>query len=143
MSTYLLDVNVLIAILDAQHVAHQRAKQWFEALGASQWLTSPTTQNGAIRILGNPKYSSDITPSRVIQSLHILTRRGTHRFIADSVSMLDPEIIAPDRLLSHSQITDSYLLALAAEHDASLATFDKRLVTSAVQSEQKRIYLIL
>lgn len=34
MSTYLLDVNVLIAMLDAQHVAHQRAKQWFEALEA-------------------------------------------------------------------------------------------------------------
>ena len=39
-----------------------------------------------------------------------------------------------ERLLASSQVTDTYLLHLAASNDALLATFDTRIVTTAVPS---------
>jgi hypothetical protein len=39
MSRYLLDVNVLIALIDANHVHHDRAHKWFAAEGAHAWAT--------------------------------------------------------------------------------------------------------
>nr|WP_280954044.1 hypothetical protein [Mesorhizobium sanjuanii] len=38
--TFLLDVNVLIALIDPGHVAHDDAHQWFESTGHSSWATS-------------------------------------------------------------------------------------------------------
>lgn len=77
-----------------------------------------------------------------MRSLRILLTRGQHQFVSDSISILDPDIVDSNHLLSHNQTTDTYLLALAAAHNASLATFDKRLVTTAALSEKKRVYLI-
>jgi len=77
-----------------------------------------------------------------MKSLRILLTRGQHQFVSDSISILDPDIVDSNHLLSHNQITDTYLLALAAAYNASLATFDRRLVTAAVRSEKKSVYLI-
>ena len=35
----LLDVNVLIALLDADHIHHHRARDWLEANESSGWAT--------------------------------------------------------------------------------------------------------
>jgi len=133
---------VIIAIIDAQHVDHRRAKGWFESTDDLHWLSCPITQNGVIRILSNPRYSASITLSRAMRSLRILLTRGQHQFVSDSISILDPDIVDSNHLLSHNQTTDTCLLALAAAHNASLATFDKRLVATAVLSEKKSVYLI-
>ena len=52
MSVYLLDVNVLIALIDPNHVHHDRAHQWFAAEGVHAWATCATTENGLLRIVG-------------------------------------------------------------------------------------------
>jgi predicted nucleic acid-binding protein len=54
--TFLLDVNVLIALIDPGHVAHDDAHQWFSSRGAADWATCPITENGVIRIVGHPRY---------------------------------------------------------------------------------------
>jgi predicted nucleic acid-binding protein len=54
--TFLLDVNVLIALIDPGHVAHDDAHAWFQAEGQAGWSTCPLTENGVVRIVGNPKY---------------------------------------------------------------------------------------
>ena len=41
----LLDVNVLIALIDPQHVHHERSHRWFQAHGGHGWATCPLTQN--------------------------------------------------------------------------------------------------
>ncbi|MBW9095524.1 hypothetical protein JNB62_17730 [Microbacterium jejuense] len=51
----------------------------------------------------------------------------------DVVSLLDSSVHI-ERLLASSQVADTYLLHLAASNDAQLATFDTRIVTSAVPS---------
>ena len=49
----LLDVNALIALVDAQHVHHDLAHHWFSRHAPAGWATSPLTQNALLRILGN------------------------------------------------------------------------------------------
>ena len=51
----LLDVNVLIALLDAGHASHSAALRWFSANAAAGWASCPITQNGCVRILSHPK----------------------------------------------------------------------------------------
>ena len=61
--------------------------------------------------------------------------------LPDTVSLLDSSVHT-ERLLASSQVTDTYLLHLAASNDAMLATFDTRIVTSAVPSGAKVVFEI-
>lgn len=140
MTAHLLDVNVVIALLDPLHVHHDRAHRWFAAR-EGVWHTSPTVQNGVVRVISNPKYPNSQPPPVVLASLASIAARPDHAFLADSVSLLDGSVHT-ERLLSSTQVTDSYLLHLAASHDASLATFDTRIVTSAVPSGAKAVFHI-
>jgi uncharacterized protein len=132
VSGYLLDINVIIALIDPSHVHHDRAHAWFDATGRHDWLSCPLTENGAVRIVSHPRYSNHQSPVTVIDSVRSLTGVGNHRFVPDEVSLLDPKMVDAEALLSSGQITDSYLLALAVQAGAHLATFDTKLVTSAV-----------
>ena len=46
----LLDVNVLIALLDAGHIHHRLATDWLVAHLDQGWASCPLTQNGCMRI---------------------------------------------------------------------------------------------
>lgn len=54
----LLDVNVLIALLDADHSLHERATQWWMRHARNGWASCPITQNGCIRIMSHPGYAN-------------------------------------------------------------------------------------
>jgi uncharacterized protein len=129
----LLDVNVLITLLSRKHDHHHRARTCFESEGHRNWLTCPTTQNVAIRIMSGARFSNaTVTPGNMIGSVQSLTSIGNHRFIPDDVSLLDNSLVNPSRMLASKQVTDIYLLALAARNGATLATFDHRISTDAV-----------
>jgi Predicted nucleic acid-binding protein, contains PIN domain len=53
----LLDVNLLIALLDPDHVFHERAHAWLSSHAAPGVATCPLTENGLVRILSHPSYS--------------------------------------------------------------------------------------
>jgi toxin-antitoxin system PIN domain toxin len=143
MSGYLLDVNVLVALVDPAHVEHEPAHEWFARLGQKSWATSPITENGLIRIVGNPRYpNSPGTPAAVASILRELRALPGHSFWADDVTLLDPERVDCTKILDHSQVTDCYLLALAVAHDAELATFDRRMVVDPVTGGRKALHLI-
>lgn len=61
----LLDVNLLVALFDPDHVHHEVAHDWFSDHRADGWATCPVTENGCIRVLGNPKYVA--TPLRAAE----------------------------------------------------------------------------
>jgi hypothetical protein len=133
VTRFLLDVNVLIALIDPAHVQHDRAHDWFAAKGKKAWATCPLTENGVLRIVGHPRYpSSPGTPAAVAELMAILLALGGHEFWPDDLSLLDQKRIDSARLLDSGQVTDSYLLALARAHNGELATFDRHLVTDAV-----------
>lgn len=138
MKPFLLDVNVLIALVDPTHVHHDRAHAWFAGPAREHWISSPTTQNGVIRIVSHPKYPNAQPVPVVLESVESLTRVGHHRFEADAVSLLDAGVTRAN-LLSSSQVTDTYLVRLAVALDATLATFDRRIVTTAVPHAESAV----
>lgn len=141
--TYLLDVNVLIALIDPAHVQHDAAHDWFAKLGKKSWATCPLTENGVMRIIGHPRYpNSPGTPAAVTQLMTGLCVLPGHKFWPDDISLLDAGKIDASRILSSAQVTDSYLLALACTHGGKLATFDRRLVVDAVRGGVKALHLI-
>ena len=141
MSAFLLDVNALIALLDPTHVHHDRAHGWFGGPGKEGWISSPTTENGTVRVVSHPKYSNAQPVKVVLESLESLTRVGNHRFVPDAVSLLGAGVVR-ENLLSSAQVTDTYLVQLAVSLGARLATFDARIVTSAVPNAEGSVFLI-
>jgi toxin-antitoxin system PIN domain toxin len=140
---FLLDVNVLVALLDPAHVRHDDSHQWFASIGRRAWATCPLTQNALLRILGNSRYpNAPGTPATVAEILSEIVALPGHHFWGDDISLMDGKKVDTARLLISSQITDSYLLALAHAHNGQLATFDRRLITDAVHGGPKALYLI-
>jgi len=45
VTRFLLDINVLIALIDPAHIQHDRAHEWFETKGKKTWATCPLTEN--------------------------------------------------------------------------------------------------
>jgi toxin-antitoxin system PIN domain toxin len=125
------DVNVLLAIAWPNHQFHAAA---ITALSSrNRWATCALTQLGFIRLSSNPAV--------------IATAKSPHEaaglladFVADSLHVYLDSLPAPAskdcreafaRLLGHQQVTDAYLLRLAAANGAVLVTFDRRLESVA------------
>ena len=106
----LLDVNVLIALIDPQHVHHEPSHRWFQAHGGDGWATCPLTQNALLRILGNPRYpNSPGGPAVVMSFLQELLAHPAHVFWPDALSWQATGVFEAEALLHHGQITDTYL----------------------------------
>lgn len=141
--TYLLDINVLIALIDPAHVAHEDAHAWFAASGHASWATCPITENGVLRILGNPKYpNSPGSPAIVAGIVRKLRELPGHTFWPEDFSLVGSDIVDAARILTTGQVTDTYLLALARARDGRLATFDRRLAVDAVKEGKATLHLI-
>ena len=124
--SFLLDVNLLIALTDSAHVDHDAAHSFFKNEGCASWITTPFTESGFVRVLSNPAYPScQLTVSEAIDHLRMFCAHEGHRFIPDSLPIA--ENVAQRHLQGHRQITDAYLLALAVKNDCVLVTFDKRI----------------
>ncbi|MBV8206997.1 MAG: PIN domain-containing protein [Acidobacteria bacterium] len=143
MTSFLLDINVLIALIDPGHVLHDRAHEWFELKGHRAWATCPLTENGVLRIVGHPRYpNTPGSPAAVAELLVSLRALPGHAFWPDDVSLLEAKNVNAERLLDSAHVTDTYLLALARVHNGELASFDQRLVTSAVSEGARALHLI-
>jgi hypothetical protein len=129
----LLDVNVLVALFDPDHVHHEAAHSWFAAHRDAGWATCPLTENGLIRILSNPAYGGALeTPAALVRRLEAFCASGGHVFWADEVSLRDSSLFERTAPATHRQVTDVYLLGLAQRKGGRLATFDGRIPWTAV-----------
>jgi toxin-antitoxin system PIN domain toxin len=120
----LLDVNVLIALLDADHLHHTRASAWLSENIAAGWASCAITQNGCVRIMSQPGYPNALPTAQVAQRLRDATDTAFHHFVPGDLSLLDVEHFDATQLLGHRQVTDAYLLGLAVRHDLRFVTFD-------------------
>jgi uncharacterized protein len=134
----LLDVNVLIALLDADHSLHARAIAWFSVSAKEGWASCPITQNGCVRIMSHPRYSNPLPVRAVIQRLGEAVKSDHHHeFWPDDISLLDTKIADPARIHGPRQLTDLYLLALAVGHGGKFVTFDASIPLDAVKHAEK------
>jgi toxin-antitoxin system PIN domain toxin len=140
--TFLLDVNVLIALVDAVHIDHNRAHDWFSASASHSWATCPLTENGVLRILSSARYPSPRSPAAIAESMLQLQKIPGHTFWPDDITLLDSDRVDITRLATTAQVTDSYLLALAVAHHGRFATFDRRLISIAVHNGTQALHII-
>ncbi len=134
----LVDVNVLVALFDPDHVHHDLAHDWFAEDGATGWATCPLTENGFIRVVSNPRYRPDAsTASAAIERLRKFCASGRHHFWAESVSLRDPSLFVPAEIRGHRQLTDVYLLGLARRMGGRLATFDRTISVATVKGAKQ------
>jgi toxin-antitoxin system PIN domain toxin len=139
--TYLLDVNVLIAMIDPAHIHHSIARDWFFTEACHAWATCPLVENGAVRIISRSGYgNSPGDPATTIAVLDSWRIKPGHEFWPDDISLLDPFVFDRQAITSHRQITDTYLLALAKKHDGCLATFDRRLSLAGVPNSARCLF---
>lgn len=134
----LLDVNVLIALLDAGHAHHARATEWLAAELHHGWASCPLTQNGCLRIMSQPGYPSPLPVRAVAERLAQAAAHPSHAFLPDDYSLLDGMTIDWSRVLGHRQITEAYLLGLAVRHGCRFVTFDARVPVAVIPGATDR-----
>lgn len=129
----LLDVNVLVALFDPDHVHHDTAHDWFADSRGRGWATCPLTENGVVRILSNLSYSPAAEPpARIVDRLRAFCASGDHVFWEDDISLREASRFVADASISHRKITDIYLLGLARRYGGRLASFDRTIPLAAV-----------
>jgi toxin-antitoxin system PIN domain toxin len=117
--TALLDANVLIALVVAEHVHHDAAADWLSGSDGA-FATCPITQGSLVRFLlraGHPAAAA----RDVVSSVEAADR---HEFWHDDVSFVDVEF---GGVVGHRQVTDAYLAQLARSRNGQLATLDSGL----------------
>jgi toxin-antitoxin system PIN domain toxin len=139
----LLDVNVLIALFDADHTLHESALRWFDANAREGWATCPLTQNGFLRVMAQPGYQNPLPVNAVAARLREAAAHPHHEFWADDVTILDERAVDTTRIHGPKQLTDVYLLSLAVSRNGRLVTFDRSLPLAAVVKAQKKHLLVI
>jgi uncharacterized protein len=127
-TTYLLDVNVLLALFDPHHIAHDLVHGWMESIANFRWASCPITENGFIRIVTSPKYTNiHSTTEEAISRLSEFMEGTQHYFWSDSLSFTDSKYFSFIKPCGSKQLTDIYLVGLAHKNKGKLATLDKRI----------------
>ena len=142
--TALLDVNVLLALFDPEHVHHDIAHDWFAESCTGRWASCPVTENGFLRTANVAAQKSDFVPTAsLIDHLRRFQAAGRHEFWNDDVSVLDEARFEARRIHGNRQITDVYLLGLAVAHNGQLVTFDARIQLAAVKGARAEHLVVL
>lgn len=127
----LLDINVLLALLDSDHVDHELARDWISGRIERGWASCALTQNGFVRVISQPRYPNPVPPTVAIDRLRRASATEHHQYWTCSVTLLDRRNVDSDRVHGPRQVTDVYLLALAAAHGGRFVTFDRTIPLSA------------
>jgi predicted nucleic acid-binding protein len=82
--------------------------------------------------MSQPGYPNHFSCADVADHLRMATETRHHEFWPDSLSILDQQLIDWQLLVGPKQLTDIYLLALAAKNGGRFVTFDKKITASLV-----------
>lgn len=139
----LLDVNVLVALLDAGHVHHGAAGAWLERNIEQGWASCPLTQNGCLRTLSADSYPRPQPVAAVAARLREATSTQFHEFWPDDFSVLDTTRLDHDWLLRSRQVNDGYLLAMAVRRDGVFVTLDRGMDLALVRGATTRHLIVI
>jgi toxin-antitoxin system PIN domain toxin len=132
VTAYLLDVNVLVALVRPQQPHHRKATEWFKSIRGSHWATCPLTEAGLVRIASDPQFTTaTLNASDVVAMLTELRKLPGHRFWPVDFGFAEATANFEGRFFGHRQVTDLYLLSLAVRHKGTLATFDRGIAALA------------
>ena len=117
----LLDANVLIALTNRRHIHHERARQWF-GNKSRPFATCPVTQGALVRHYYRD--TEQAAPDGARRLLQQIASIPGHEFWSDSLAYVEVDLTG---VIGHRQVTDAYLVALAASCGGQLATMDRGL----------------
>jgi toxin-antitoxin system PIN domain toxin len=123
---YLLDVNVLVALLDERHIHHRLVTKWFNSPGL-QWALCPFTEAGFLRYATRPNVGGMSMRDATAMISRIAERPG---YSYQPISADWRTLCAPfnKRVFGHNQVTDAFLLGVAMRGGLVVATFDKAML---------------
>jgi uncharacterized protein len=143
LTPYLLDVNVLVALVRTRHLHHESVKRWFASTGGKRWATCPLTQSGFVRIVSNPKFTAQsVVVAEAVEMLAELTSVSGHEFWPLDFGFASAANSYANRFFGHQQVTDIYLLALAVRNKGRLATLDRGLESLAGEEFRKSVTVL-
>lgn len=119
--TYLLDANVLIALVVTEHEHHDRASQW--SRDVHRLGITPTVEGALVRFLVRTGVGQ-ATATAVLAGMYETERC---EFWPETMSYSKADL---RHVVGHRQVTDAYLGAVASARGARLATFDEGLAQS-------------
>ncbi|GAA3662496.1 PIN domain-containing protein [Microbacterium marinilacus] len=118
---FLLDANVLIASTLTDHVFHEGSNAWIAEV--SSVAVCPAVEGALVRTL----VRLGEHPDSITALLNGVHAHPLVEFWSDSISYRHAPLSS---VRGHRQVTDVYLVALAREHSARLATFDGPLASA-------------
>jgi predicted nucleic acid-binding protein len=121
VTTHLLDSSTIISISSAEHVHHGRAVDW--ASKTSRLALCPIVEGALVRY--SVRMGASATSAQGV--LEVWRARPGVELWPDDLSYADADLA---QVRGHRQVTDAYLVALAAHHGGVLATLDEALATS-------------
>ena len=139
----LLDVNVLIALLDPDHLHHRAATRWLAAHRAQGWASCPITQNGCVRVMTQPAYPNAAPAGVVAALLRDATTSTDHVFWPDELSIVAEGVLDWNAILGSRQVTDAYLLALAVRRRGRFVTLDRGVALAAVPGATPKSLVVI
>jgi toxin-antitoxin system PIN domain toxin len=139
----LLDVNVLIALLDAAHVHHRAATAWLRDNIRHGWASCPITQIGCIRIISQAAYPNSRPAGQVAERLRAAAADPHHEFWKADADLLAAKAVNWSVILTSRHVTDLYLLALAVARRGRFVTFDRHVPLAAVPSAERRHLVVI
>ncbi len=122
---YLLDVNILIALTQPEHIHFQAATKWFDS-HARDWGLCAFSEAGFLRTSANPK-AGNLTVSDATDLLAALAKRPGYRYWPITAGWALLSASFADRVYGHQQIADAYLLGLVIKENGVLVTLDKAI----------------
>jgi uncharacterized protein len=137
---YLLDVNVLIALTEEDHVHYHAALKWFRTPGLD-WGLCPFSEAGFLRISANSKLAK-LTVAEATQLLKSLTSKPGYRFWPMQTGWTALEQPLHKRIFGHQQITDAFMLGLAIQENGVLVTLDKGIKFLAGPEYSKHVIVL-
>jgi toxin-antitoxin system PIN domain toxin len=136
---FLLDVNVLVALLDEDHAHHQLVSEWFDTPDLL-WAVCSFTEAGFLRYMTRPKLG-DVSMEEASAMLAQLAQQPGYQFQSISVDWQTLCATFFKRLFGPNQITDAYLLGLAVREGLVLVTFDRAILHLAGE-HSKHVHLL-
>jgi toxin-antitoxin system PIN domain toxin len=136
MTSYLIDVNVWLAITWELHQQHRSAQRWYRGLSGktdeAELLFCRFTMLGFLRMLTNSAVMGDSrqTLGQAFEIYDVWTRDERVGMVAEpqEVEILLREAVGPYMMQPATKtITDCYLAGFAEAVGAKLVTFDKGL----------------
>jgi len=120
---FLLDVNILVALCEDEHIHHERVMRWFDASASAGWGICTYAETGFLRLMTNPKVG-DHSFEEANAILAELTLLPGFRFWPIAYRWSDLVQPFATRVYGHQQIVDALMFGLALKESSIFVTLD-------------------